>query len=104
MTILNIYCLIVHRPAKHKNMEQEKRNIFKSWGGYAGLVTSFIIILQIRVFRVLITEGSIEENYACNLLPFFNCINILIAIIIIILLIGFIIGGIFQSREANNNA
>lgn len=65
---------------------------------------SFIVILQVRVFRVLITEGNIEENYICNLLPFFSCTYALIVIVIVILVTGFIVGGILQNKEESNSA
>ncbi len=85
-------------------MNKKKKNIFQSWGSYLGLMVSFIVILQVRVFRVLITEGNIEENYICNLLPFFSCTYTLIVIIIVILVTGFIGGGVFQNKGESNSA
>ncbi len=83
-------------------MKQKRRNFFQYWGNYIGLVISFIIILQVRIFRVLIVEGVVEENYICRLLSSFSCINVIIAIIILILLTGFVMGGIFQGKQKNN--
>jgi hypothetical protein len=78
-----------------------KRNcffLFKSAGGYIGLLVGFILSLQIKMNRIFLLEGGRDFDCYWGSKSGFSCSNLALSIIILFLILGFIAGGLIQKK------
>lgn len=81
-------------------MEKNKsnKNIFKLGGSYLGLFVGFIASIQIKISRLLVTEGVTEADCAFKPISSISCPNLALTIILVFCLLGFLIGGLIHKR------
>ena len=75
--------------------------IFKLPGSYIGLFIGLIFALQFKTNRMFLLEGSRDFSCDWNPIKGLSCSHLVMISIILLLVVGFVIGGIINKKIKN---